>query len=241
MATLVTRPGDPQALKAAAAAAAAGASLAVMPMADASWKRLLTAGAPLAAEPQLLLVLPDGSALTEANAMARFLAGSLGAATSIGEETWLEWEAHTLRPAALSGDAAALAAAVERLVATGASPTRFLSPGGAAPGLADWAVCATLAGLGPGTPVRPRITGCLPGYCCALLGAEQRGCGFAGREACEGPGSRCSFSDSSVPSCLAAGAGGGAALPGGGGSVAGHGRRHGERPAGPAARNLRRR
>ena len=161
MATLVARPGDPQALKAAAAAAAAGASLAVMPLADASWKRLLTAGAPLAADPQLLLVLPNGSALTEPNAMARFLAGGLGGAASLGEESWLEWEAHALRPAALSGDAAALAAAAERLAAAGASATHFLSAGGAAPGLADWAVCATLAGLAPDAPVRPgsRVTG----------------------------------------------------------------------------------
>lgn len=76
MATLVCRPGDPQALKAAAAAAAAGASLSVLPLAEsAQWKKLLTDSSDAAASKQLLLVLPDGSALAEPNAIARFLGG----------------------------------------------------------------------------------------------------------------------------------------------------------------------
>ena len=74
MATLVTRPGDPQALKAAAAAAAADTQLAVLPLSEAgAWKKLLGDAADPAAARQLLLVTPDGGALTEPNAMARYL------------------------------------------------------------------------------------------------------------------------------------------------------------------------
>ena len=80
-ATLVTRPGDPQALKVAAAAAAAGTQLAVVPLAEAgAWKKLLgeAAGPVLEQGPQLLLILPGGgAALTEPNAMARW-AGEAG-------------------------------------------------------------------------------------------------------------------------------------------------------------------
>lgn len=78
MATLVCRPGDPQALKAAAAAAAAGASLSVLPLAEAAqWKKLLADGSNAAAGRQLFLVLPDGSTLSEPNAIARYLGGCL--------------------------------------------------------------------------------------------------------------------------------------------------------------------
>lgn len=74
MATLVTRPGDPQALKAAAAAAAADTQLAVLPLAEAgAWKKLLADAADPAAARQLLLVTPDGGALAEPNAIARYL------------------------------------------------------------------------------------------------------------------------------------------------------------------------
>lgn len=74
MATLVTRPGDPQALKAAAAAGLSGAALSVVSLEDAgAWKKLLSDGAAPFGQPQLFLVLPDGSAVSEANAIARYL------------------------------------------------------------------------------------------------------------------------------------------------------------------------
>jgi hypothetical protein len=80
MATLVTRPGDPQALKGAAAAAAAEVPLTVLPLAESgAWKKLLADSSRNEASSQLFLVLPDGSALADANAIARYL-GGLGAA-----------------------------------------------------------------------------------------------------------------------------------------------------------------
>lgn len=82
MCTLVCRPGDPAALKAAAAAAAAGSQLAVASLTDpGSWKKSLEGEAPAGA--RLFLILPDGSVLAEANAAARYLGeawfGSVGA------------------------------------------------------------------------------------------------------------------------------------------------------------------
>lgn len=82
-ATLVTRPGDPQALKAAAAAGLSGAQLAVAALDDAgSLKKLLSGDASAApfgnsGSAQLFLVLPDGSAVYEPNAMARALGALL--------------------------------------------------------------------------------------------------------------------------------------------------------------------
>jgi hypothetical protein len=74
MATLVTRPGDPQALKAAAAAAVAGTQLAVLPWSDAgAWKKLLADSSSAEQLPQLFLVLPDGTTLADPNAVARYL------------------------------------------------------------------------------------------------------------------------------------------------------------------------
>lgn len=74
MATLVTRPGDPQALKAAAAAAAAGTPLAVQPLGEAAaWKKLLADSSCPEAARQLFLVLPDGTALADPNAITRYL------------------------------------------------------------------------------------------------------------------------------------------------------------------------
>lgn len=76
MSTLVCRPGDPAALKAAAAAAAAGSQLAVASLAETgSWKKALEGEAPSGA--RLFLILPDGSALAEANAAARYLGEAL--------------------------------------------------------------------------------------------------------------------------------------------------------------------
>ncbi len=74
MATLVCRPGDPQALKAAAAAGLSGAALAVVAVDDVgSWKKLLSDPSSPFGYSQLFLVLPDGTAVFEANAMARCL------------------------------------------------------------------------------------------------------------------------------------------------------------------------
>lgn len=78
MATLVTRPGDPQALKAVAAAGLAGTALSVVALEDTgAWKKLLTDASAPFGQPQLFLVLPDGSAIGEANAIARCL-GAVG-------------------------------------------------------------------------------------------------------------------------------------------------------------------
>ena len=82
MATLVCRPGDAQALKVAAAAQLAEVQLDVLSIDDASWKKLLrepTAG--LASGNRPLLLLPDGTVLSEPNAAARWCAGELRAAT----------------------------------------------------------------------------------------------------------------------------------------------------------------
>ena len=79
MATLVTRPGDPQALKAAAAAALAGTALSFVALDDSgSWKKLLSDGNAPFGQAQLLLILPDGTGLYEPNATARFLGKPLG-------------------------------------------------------------------------------------------------------------------------------------------------------------------
>jgi hypothetical protein len=86
MATLVTRPGDPQGLKVAAAAAAAGSSLAVLPLSEAgAWKKLLADSSCAAASQQLFLVLPNGSALTDPNAAARYVGECLGVACCWGQ------------------------------------------------------------------------------------------------------------------------------------------------------------
>ncbi len=94
MATLVCRPGDPQALKAAAAAAAAGASLSVLPLAEAAqWKKLLADSSDAAATRQLFLVLPDGSSLAEPNAIARYLGGCRAGAVLPGVAWLARWAA----------------------------------------------------------------------------------------------------------------------------------------------------
>ena len=72
-ATLVTRPGDPQALKAAAAAALADIDLAVLSLSDrSSWSKLLREPTTGLGSGNLLLVLPCGDVLSEPNAMARW-------------------------------------------------------------------------------------------------------------------------------------------------------------------------
>jgi methionyl-tRNA synthetase len=139
MATLVTRPGDPQALKAALAAGAAGAPLAV---ADAARGGADAEALPPFAAPYLALLLPGGAgALGEPNAMARYAAAAAGAAPpGAAAEAWLEWEAAVLRPAVYGGDDAALAAALARLPPGGA----LLPPGAPGALLADAVVFATL-------------------------------------------------------------------------------------------------
>jgi len=74
-AILYCRAGDPQALKPAAAAAAAGVSLTVSPLSDA--KKALGDSC---SGGQLALALPDGGALTDANAAARYLGEPAAAA-----------------------------------------------------------------------------------------------------------------------------------------------------------------
>jgi methionyl-tRNA synthetase len=138
MATLVARPGDPQALKAAAAAAAAGVELTVVAPANAG-KIVPEGSAPAFGSNDLLLVLPSGATLGEPNAMARHLAASLHSSADLSAECWLEWEEVVLRPAVYSGDADALRAALQRLPAGGA-----LLSGGPGLGVADVAVFATL-------------------------------------------------------------------------------------------------
>ncbi|GAB4819697.1 hypothetical protein N2152v2_006743 [Parachlorella kessleri] len=143
MATLVTRPGDPQALKAAAAAALTGAALSIVALDDSgSRKKLLSDGNAPFDQAQLLLILPDGTGLYEPNATARFLAADSG--SSLSTECWVEWEEQHLRPAAYSGDAAALQAAVEKL-AEGLAGRRHLV--GNQLSLADCVVYATLRPL----------------------------------------------------------------------------------------------
>lgn len=60
-------------------------------------------------------------------------------------ESWLEWEECCLRPVVYTGDAAGLQAAVRRVTEGLACGRKFLA--GAAPGLADYVVYATLSPL----------------------------------------------------------------------------------------------
>lgn len=77
-AILYCRAGDPQALKPAAAAAAAGVSLTVSPLSDA--KKALGDSCSGA---QLALAMPDGSALADANAAARYLGEPCGSSRGV--------------------------------------------------------------------------------------------------------------------------------------------------------------
>lgn len=106
MATLVTRPGDCQALKAAAAAQLAGADLAVLPLADGAWKKLLADSGDAATARQLFLVLPDGSTLGEPNAIARYLGAQRGGRGLLACQHGRAGSSH----AAMHGAAAAAAA-----------------------------------------------------------------------------------------------------------------------------------
>jgi len=138
MATLITRHGDPQAVKAAAAARLVGLDLAITPLAES--KKLSPESLPAFGSTKLVFILPDGSVLVEPNAMARFLVSSMHSfSADLSSETWIEWEEAVLRPAVYSNDSQALATACDRLSTIN---TEFLT--GDAIGLADIIVAATL-------------------------------------------------------------------------------------------------
>jgi len=136
MATLVTRTGDPQALKVAMAAQATGQTLTIISSSEA--KKLSADVLPPFGGSNLALILEDGSILGEANAMARHLGSSLSSASDLSVASWLEWEAAVLRPAVYAGDTATLTSALERI------PSGIILLGGSAIGLADCVVAPTL-------------------------------------------------------------------------------------------------
>jgi methionyl-tRNA synthetase len=136
MATLVTRSGDPQALKVAMAAQATGQTLTIISSSEA--KKLSADVLPPFGGSDLALILADGSVVGEANAMARHLGSSLSSASDLSVASWLEWEAAVLRPAVYAGDDATLSSALERIP----SDINFLR--GSAIDLADCVVAPTL-------------------------------------------------------------------------------------------------
>lgn len=140
MATLITRVGDPQALKAVAAAQASGTALIITPLAES--KKLSPDALPPFGSTDLSLVLPSGAVLKEPNSMARYLASSLLDPVDLATESWLEWEAAVLRPAVYNGDNEKLAARMTRLSSFLESGSKFLS--GGAFGVADCVVGSTL-------------------------------------------------------------------------------------------------
>lgn len=136
MATLIARAGDPQALKAALAAQATAAALTITPVAES--KKLPAETLPAFGGDELALILPDGSVLSEPNAIALQLGALLTSPGDLSTASWLEWEAAVLRPAAYGGSDEALTSALARIP----SGTQFL--GGSALGLADCVVAPTL-------------------------------------------------------------------------------------------------
>ena len=136
MATLITRPGDPQAIKAAVAAQATGAALTITSISES--KKLSGDALPVFGSDDLALLLVDGSVLREPNAMARQIGASLSSPADLSTASWLEWEACVLRPAVYTGNDAALSSAAQRIP----SGTQFLN--GSAFSLADCVVAPTL-------------------------------------------------------------------------------------------------
>lgn len=132
---LVTRPGDPQAVKVIAAAEMSKTSVKVTALAES--RKIPEEAMPPFSRKSLVLVLPDGTVLGESNAMARYMYGSL---VDIECESWMEWEETVLRPAIYLGDTGALATAVASLAAE--VDGRWLHSQGA--GLADIVVGCTL-------------------------------------------------------------------------------------------------
>jgi len=129
---VIGRAGDPMAIRVAAAAEVSKASLKITALAE-SRKIAEDAIAPFSRK-TLLLVLPDGSVLSEPNAMARYLYGS--DKVDIICESRLEWEESVLRPAVYSGDSGA----VQRLV----SEELGSFVGGDSIDLADISIACTL-------------------------------------------------------------------------------------------------
>lgn len=107
---LVTRPGDAQAVKVIIAAEMSKSPLKITAIAE-SRKIPEEVLSPFSRK-TLVLVLPDGSVLSESNAMARYMFGS---SLDIECESWMEWEETVLRPAVCLGDRDALATAVATL------------------------------------------------------------------------------------------------------------------------------
>lgn len=134
---LVTRPGDPLAVKVIAAAEMSKTPLKITAIAE-SRKIPEEAIAPFSRK-SLVLVLPNGTVLSESNAMARYMYGS---ALDIECESWLEWEETVLRPSIFSSDKAALATAVASLVKE--LDGGWLCSQGKGPGLEDLIVGCSL-------------------------------------------------------------------------------------------------
>ena len=144
MATLITRSGDPQALKAAIAAQATGQSLTIISSSEA--KKVTADVLPAFGGLDLALILADGSVLSEPNAMAHHLGASLSSSPSsdLSAASWLEWEAAVLRPAVYAGDDATLASALERIPSGTTFLGRGTGDGEQVLGLADCVVAPTL-------------------------------------------------------------------------------------------------
>ena len=137
---IVTRPGDPQAVKGVAAAKLSGTEIKVTALAES--RKIPPETYPPFSRNTLCLILPDGGVLAEPNAIARYLYGDKN--IDLSTESWLEWEEVVLRPAihARGGDVPDGGEALERVIAGLRSGVRFL--GGDSIGLADVVVVSTL-------------------------------------------------------------------------------------------------
>jgi hypothetical protein len=132
---LSSRPGDPQAAKAAVAAAAVGKPIEVAPLPK-------TVTSPFGGPFQLRC--PAGDLLHEGNAAARAV---LPAAAE--DESWLDWEESALRPAVYRGSlegGAALAAALTELNDGLDAEGRLVGASSEKLSLAEVAIFCTLAG-----------------------------------------------------------------------------------------------
>ncbi len=132
---LITRPGDPLAVKVIAAAELSKQSLKITARAEAR-KIPEEVMAPFSRK-SLILVLPNGTVLSESNAMVRYVHG---ASLDIECDSWMEWEETVLRPAVCLRDTRALARAVASLASK--LNGGWLSPQG--PGIEDVVVGSTL-------------------------------------------------------------------------------------------------
>ena len=137
---IVTRPGDPQALKGVAAAKISGNDVKVTALAES--RKIPPETYPPFSRNTLCLILPDGSVLAEPNAIARYLYGSKN--IDLSTESWLEWEEIVLRPAVhgRGGDVPEGGEALAKVSAGLGHGARFL--GGDSIGLSDIVVVSTL-------------------------------------------------------------------------------------------------